>query len=210
MAEQDDNGRVAAMDFYRLHANDYAEATRDVDMRPFYAHFLGHVPEGGHVLDAGCGSGRDALAFSRMGLKVAAFDASPDMAALASQHAGIEVEVLSFSESVDAVKKLHGPFDGIWACASLLHVPEAEQRLAWAWLWSLLKTGGVIYASYKLGTGERTDALGRTFTDGDEERVQTWSGGLPGIKVLETWLSQDQRNDSRETWFNVLVRQQHN
>lgn len=197
------------MDFYRQHANDYAQATHDVDMRALYARFVPLVPEGGRLLDAGCGAGRDARAFTRMGFRVAAFDASPEMAALAAQHAGIPVAVMSFSEPVDACKNLGGPFDGIWACASLLHVPEARQQLVWAWLWSLLKPGGVVYASYKLGTGERTDELGRSFTDGDEQRLQNWLEGLPNVSVVDTWLTPDQRTDRPETWFNALVRQQH-
>lgn len=77
---------------YRHHAQAYATATRSVDMAPLYARFLPHVPAGGLILDVGCGSGRDALAFAQRGYRVTAFDASPEVARLAAQHTGLPVD----------------------------------------------------------------------------------------------------------------------
>lgn len=84
--------------YYTQHAAAYAHTTRTVDMAPLYARFLPHVPAGGLILDAGCGSGRDALAFLQQGYAVEAFDASPELAQLASQHAGIPVKVMRFQD----------------------------------------------------------------------------------------------------------------
>jgi ubiquinone/menaquinone biosynthesis C-methylase UbiE len=63
-------------------------------MDALYEPFLSRVRPGGHVLDAGCGSGRDALAFLRRGYHVTAIDASPAMAGLASSVIGLPVRVL--------------------------------------------------------------------------------------------------------------------
>ena len=95
--------------------------TVDVDMTPLYRCFLPLLPEQAHVLDAGCGSGRDALAFAKLGYRVTAFDASPALVALAESHLRRPVQCLHFQDIA-----WRETFDGIWACASLLHVPAAE------------------------------------------------------------------------------------
>lgn len=188
------------MDYYCHHALAYAMSTSKVDMSTLYECFLPHVPTGGRILDAGCGSGRDALAFQQRAFQVEAFDASPELAKLASRHAGIPVKVASLLDLDDTAR-----FDAIWACASLLHVAESNQPEAWARLWQALKPGGVVYASYKLGQGERVDEAGRAFTDADEDRLSEWLNPLQGITRVETWLTTDQRPGQTQTWLNALV-----
>lgn len=199
------------MDYYRRHAQAYADATRDVDMLPLYTRFLQLLPERARVLDAGCGSGRDTLAFQRAGHHVAAFDASPELAQLASKHTGVAVCVADFLNLNEATS-LEVPtgvrFDGIWACASLLHVAEADQAQAWARLWAWLAPGGVVYASYKLGEGERVDALGRPFTDATEQRLRAWLTPLPGVTQVRTWVNADQRQGESQTWLNALIQRE--
>lgn len=68
---------------YNQQAAAYYSATVDVDMQPVYQRFLPYLPEGGHILDAGCGSGRDAKKFMDLGLKLTAFDASKELVNLA-------------------------------------------------------------------------------------------------------------------------------
>lgn len=189
-----------SVDHYHQHAHVYAVSTRDVDMAPLYARLLPHVPSGGLILDAGCGSGRDALAFLQRGYAVEAFDASPELAQLASQHAGLPVKVMRFQDWDDTAR-----FDAIWACASLLHVPACEQPDVWRRLWQTLKPGGVVYASYKLGQAERVDESGRAFTDANQDRLSEWLNPLQGIARVETWLTTDQRPGQTQTWLNALV-----
>lgn len=189
-----------SLGYYTHHAEAYAQATRAVDMTPLYARFLPHVRAGGLILDAGCGSGRDALAFLQRGYAVEAFDASPELAQLASQHAGIPVKVMRFQDLDDTAR-----FDAIWACASLLHVPAREQPDVWRRLWQTLKPGGVVYASYKLGQAERVDESGRAFTDANQDRLSEWLNPRQGIARVETWLTTDQRPGQTQTWLNALV-----
>lgn len=194
------------MAHYRTHAQAYFDATQGVDMAPLYAHFTPLLPPGARVLDAGCGSGRDALAFQRMGFAVEAFDASPELAALAQAHTGLPVRVMSFQQMADAMGNAwHARFDGIWACASLLHVPEADQARVWHSLINALKPGGVLYASYKLGEGESTDALGHHFTHATAERVTQWLPAAPLSQVLAVWHSADQRPGVEQAWLNMLT-----
>jgi 2-polyprenyl-3-methyl-5-hydroxy-6-metoxy-1,4-benzoquinol methylase len=118
-----------------------------------------HVRPGGDILDAGCGSGRDTLAFRTAGYNVTAFDASPEMCRMARQYAKTNVIHMTFQEVV-----WRHAFDGIWACASLLHVPQVELYEVLRRLFNALRSSGVLYASFKHGSGKRT-VDGRSFTD---------------------------------------------
>lgn len=68
--------------YYDSNADAFVESTFQVSMEELYREFLPLLPEGGHILDAGCGSGRDALFFKRNGYRVSAFDGSDAIAAL--------------------------------------------------------------------------------------------------------------------------------
>jgi SAM-dependent methyltransferase len=186
--------------YYEEQAQAFFAETVDVDMAPLYARFLAHVPSGGHILDAGCGSGRDALAFWRLGYDVTAFEASPALALLASEHCGLPVEFRRFQE-IDWEDR----FDGIWACASLLHVPMAELPEVLRRLGRALEPDGVLYASFKYGVGEREHG-GRRFTDLDEKGLAALVETLSGLAVLETWVSGDRREGREgERWLNAIV-----
>lgn len=187
-------------DYYNDNAAEYFESTVHVDMSALRARFLAHVPAQGHILDAGCGSGRDSFAFLHAGYRVTAFDASPELAALAREHIGQPVEVLRFQD----ITWLNA-FDGIWACASLLHVPRPElpdtlQRLARA-----LKSGGVLYVSFKYGDQDRDEA-GRHFTDLDETSLALLLDQVPNVHCLEQWVTGDRRPErAHERWLNALL-----
>ncbi len=83
-------------------------------------------------------------------------------------------------------------FDGIWACASLPHVPLAELPEVLGRLGRALKPEGVLYASFKYGSGER-EHEGRRFTDLDEKGLAALVEAVPALVVLETWVSGDRR-----------------
>jgi SAM-dependent methyltransferase len=169
-------------------------------MAPLYTRFLAHLPQGGQILDAGCGSGRDALALRRLGYAVTAFEASPTLARLASDYCGLPVEVRRFQEV-----EWEDRFDGIWACASLLHVPLAELPEVLRRLGRALKSDGVLYASFKYGAGEREHG-GRRFTDLDEKRLAVLVETVPVLEVLETWVTGDRREGREgERWLNAVV-----
>ncbi|MBK1681446.1 DUF3427 domain-containing protein [Rhodocyclus tenuis] len=186
--------------YYERYAVRFVETTIEVDMSGLHARFLAHVPEGGLILDAGCGSGRDSKAFLSAGYRVRAFDASARIAELSSDFLGMPVAVMRFSEFSEEAR-----YDGIWACASLLHLPEAELSSALARLWAGLKPGGVFYLSFKRGDGERNDGE-RHFTDANEDRLRAWLTELPELDLVDIWLSEDRRPDRSETWVNALVR----
>lgn len=187
--------------YYQRNAQPFFESTVAVDMAEIHDRFTALLPAHGSVLDAGCGSGRDAKAFAEQGFQVEAFDASPELAALASQHSGLPVKVMRFQE-LDAVAH----YDGIWCCASLLHVPLMELPEVFRRLGKALRAGGVLYASFKYGQGEREDN-GRVFTDMREGEIAGMlkENGVAGLRVMQEWISEDRRRERSDRWVNVLV-----
>lgn len=186
-------------DYYQQQAQLFYQNTVSVDMTPLYRRFLHRVPTGGHIVDAGCGSGRDSRYFSSLGYRVTAFDASTVLVELARAHTGLPVAVCRFEEFFSPT-----PVDAIWACASLLHVPYAELAAVMAHLAEQLKTGGVFYCSFKYGQGE-TCREGRHFTNLDEPGLTRLLAGLP-LAIAEQWQTGDLRTGrEQERWLNALL-----
>jgi len=182
--------------YYQDNAQTFFDGTVNVDMSSLYETFTKHLATGARVLDAGCGSGRDAKAFLGMGYQVEAFDASSAMVELAREHTGLSVQVKAFAD-VDWKEE----FDGIWCCASLLHVPAVELPGVMRRLADALKPGGVWYVSFKYGNGER-EVDGRRFTDMDASNLQTLVNAVGGIEIISLWTTQDKRPLRDETWLN--------
>ncbi|MGK3189274.1 class I SAM-dependent methyltransferase [Enterobacter soli] len=189
-----------ALHYYQNHAQDFFDGTVNVNMTPLYKAFTQHLALGARVLDAGCGSGRDAKAFQDMGYQVDAFDASSAMVELARQHSGLPVQLMSFSE-IDCKAQ----YDGIWCCASLLHVPFSELPAVMQKLADALKPGGVWYVSFKYGEGERVQGE-RRFTDMDEEGLRGLLGAVPGVEIGSLWVTEDNRPGRDEVWLNGVLR----
>jgi SAM-dependent methyltransferase len=187
--------------YYQQHAATFYADTVEVDMTPLYGRFLPLLPGGAQILDAGCGSGRDTKAFADLGHHSTAFDASAALVALAERHLGQSVQCLRFQDIT-----WQELFDGIWACASLLHVPAAELPDVMQRLCKALKPGGVLYASFKYGSGER-EYHGRRFTDLDEPGLAALLRQVPGLEQVETWTTGDLRpGREAERWLNTLLR----
>lgn len=188
-----------ADDYYRRFAAEFFRSTVGVDMTPIYQRFLSGLRPQASILDAGCGSGRDAKAFADAGFRVSAFDASAELATLASAHCGFEVGLRRFDEITETAA-----YDGIWCCASLLHVPLARLPDTLARMWRSLRPGGRMYVSFKHGTGERVQG-GRCFTDADEAVVRRWFDAFPDLSSIDVWLTDDLRADRRDRWTNALA-----
>lgn len=143
---------------YAARATDYADlvsnAAPDRDLRSF----LAAIPDGGHVLDFGCGPGQAAARMRDLGYRVTAWDASPAMAETAQRLFGLKVEVADF----DALTA-KAEFDGVWANFSLLHAPKAAMPGHLAAIHRALRPGGRLSLGLKTGTGERRDGLGRFY-----------------------------------------------
>ncbi|WP_217362412.1 class I SAM-dependent methyltransferase [Ruegeria arenilitoris] len=191
--------------FYEANAEQFLKDTRDVDTTALRNRFLAALPQTlahtARILDAGTGSGRDARAFRRAGYRVAAFDASPAMVEAATDFAQIPVRHLRFEDFA-----WNSPFEGIWACASLLHVSREDLPAVICRLADHLVTDGILYASFKLGTGERQKD-GRHFTDMTEETLSSLLDECPTLRQATVWRSEDCRAERKEDiWLNALLR----
>lgn len=194
------HSKTSTIRFYDEHADEYVRATVGVNMESLYEPFLSHVPPCGRILDAGCGSGRDSKAFLDRGYQVVSIDASQRMVDATTNLTGQQGRLLAFQEVGFSEE-----FDGVWACASLLHVPLAELPGVIGRLASALRPSAVLYASFKVGCGERNQD-GRLFTDMEEASFTVLLGGIGGVELLQLWHTDDQRPDRDEKWLNALLR----
>ncbi|WP_368873493.1 class I SAM-dependent methyltransferase [Shewanella algae] len=191
---------LMTIDFYQNEADSFFADTVDVDMSALYSKFLSRLPSGTAILDAGCGSGRDSKAFKSLGYEVTAIDASSEMVRRAAEHSGVDVRQSTFDEVTEIEA-----FDGIWACASLLHVPFEQLPDSMIALRNALKAGGIWYLSFKYGSGDR-EKDGRHFTDMNEDRFKSLLDTVGELDVLESWVTMDARPDRNEQWLNLLLR----
>jgi SAM-dependent methyltransferase len=186
--------------YYDEYADQFRERSAALPMNAAYEPFLRELPRCAHILDAGCGPGRNAAAFLSHGYRVTAVDASPVMVQLA-RRSGVNARVMPFQQMT-----FKGVFDGIWASASLLHVPHTEipevlRRFARA-----LRPQGILYVSLKEGQSECIAEDGRFFsyfTINEFSNSLTISGLF---KPLRAWkkLGLDSSGTMR-AWLNFLA-----
>ena len=201
MKDINDKPADPTLQYYQQNAEAFMTGTVSADMLETRERFLKKLPEKALILDFGCGSGRDTKAFLERGYAVDAVDGSTELCRLASEWTGICVRPMLFQE-LSAIDR----YDGIWACASILHLPEDELRDVLRKTAAALKKGGILYTSFKYGTfrGVRS---GRWFTDFTEESLAEFLRQIPSLEVTQTWLTHDVRpGREEERWINILAR----
>lgn len=189
---------MKTIDYYNKHAEEFTTSTFEVDMKSLYQPFLAELPEGARILDVGCGSGRDTLAFKNKGYQVDAIDYSEELVKKATRLTGIPIKLKSFYEVDD-----YEAYDGIWACASLLHCERSRLAEVLEKMVQALKPNGVIYMSFKYGDSDR-DQDGRQFTDLDENQAEALLEQFDNVQHIQQWVTLDQRPDRQEKWLNLL------
>lgn len=200
---------MTTLDYYQTYAKDFFSQTINVDMQNVYQPFLEYLPKPHlsnqqKILDVGCGSGRDSVFFANQGFEVIAIDGSKSLIELAQQtDTRIDWQCLRFDEI--AKQSWQNQFTGIWACASLLHMPFDDLTKLLNDLIRCLKSDGILYASFKYGDSER-EKDGRFFCDINEQRWQLIGEQLDSAKALKLWQTVDNRMDKRDIWWNVLLK----
>ncbi len=148
----------ATLSFYSKNAAAYASQAPNKAYLKRLASFADQLPPRGKVLDLGSGGGHATAAFLEREFEVTAIDASKELAAEATRRTGMPVRVMDLEQL-----EYESTFDGVWASASLLHVPSPRLAAVMGAIGTALKPNGYLYASFKERDEDWTDRLGRSF-----------------------------------------------
>lgn len=187
--------------YYNEHAEEYINGTISADMSELIKKFTSQLKPGAHILDAGSGAGRDTKTFLELGYKVSAFDASEEMVRKSSEYSGITTRLLKFEEL-----DYNEEFDGIWACASLLHVRKEDSELVFRKLFRALKSDGVLFVSYKESESDY-EKDGRYFNCYNYDSFHSFLSKINLFSIIEEYTTFDVRENRKdERWLNCLLK----
>lgn len=194
------------LSYYDEQASTYYQQTHAVSLEDIYSQFIDKLTSESDqtILDVGCGSGRDSIYFASLGFTVTAVDGSAKLLNLAKEDCEHDIDWLQLRFKDIVKQNWVNYFTGIWACASLLHLPFNELPSVLNILVAALKTGGVIYLSFKYGNSERLDG-DRFFCDMNDRRIEQLLTKVPSVTLVKSWQSYDKRYDNSTIWFNVIM-----
>lgn len=188
------------LQFYRRNAEAYAGWAKAPSTR--LAGFLGMLPPGGSILELGCGAGNHCAEMLARGFAVRATDGSPEMAEIAARRLNHPVEAMLFHELDE-----REIYDGVWASACLLHVPRDELGGILSRIHRALKPDGLFYASYKVGSSDGRDSLGRYYNYPSPEWLEAtyaasgkWQQIKSDTSVIQSF------DDAPATMLHMIVR----
>ncbi|MCR5420779.1 MAG: class I SAM-dependent methyltransferase [Lachnospiraceae bacterium] len=192
------NGTI---NYYDKHASQYFERTSQVDLVALYKEFLKYIPEGGRIMDLGCGSGRDVKWFREHDYDAYGLDASEELVKIARNQFDIPVEVGLIEEWVaDEV------FDGIWCCASLMHLDDMSFDKFLSNLRCNLRLGGALFISVKEGIDSGVSEDGRYFRDFNDEALNAFISHYRGLRIEKVWYTTDKLYRESFRWLNAIIR----
>lgn len=188
--------------YYNKFYQEYEEDKHQVsDFDKIYQPFLEKLPKSAHILDFGCGTGRDSKYFKEHGYIVTALDGSEEMCKLAAKNTQLKIIHQDFFSFAEDEK-----YDGIWACASLLHLTSKDLVTVLKKLEQALKSNGYLYLTFKLGDyeGQRN---GRFFNDMTEEKLRRLMPDNLNLTLETVYLNDTTLTKQKnKTWINFILR----
>jgi SAM-dependent methyltransferase len=142
------------LDHYQTRAEDFWQGTRHHDVEQNIEALLRHIRAAAPftILDLGCGPGRDLRNFAQRGHRPIGLEGAPAFVAMAREHADCEVWLQDFVQ----MDLPAATFDGVFANASLFHVPRQELPRVLRQLHATLKPDGVLFSSNPRGNNEES------------------------------------------------------
>lgn len=186
--------------FYDDNAEEYFIKTYNIDLTHQYERFLNYLIPSGHIMDLGCGSGRDSNYFIQHNYYVDALDSSKKLCELVNKRLGIE-PINCRIQDWNPDKK----YDGIWACASLLHFNTAEFEMFLERLPSYLNVYGVLFASVKSGIPTGFSDDGRFYQNYSEDSIKNTINKYSALRLKELWFSNDSLERDSFRWMNLII-----
>jgi SAM-dependent methyltransferase len=189
-----------SVNFYNENAENFFSQTVRADMGLLYEKFLSKLPTTkGKILDLGCGSGRDSKHFKELGFEVVALDLSEELAKKASEYIGQKVIVQDMRDL-----EFEDEFIGVWACASILHLPVEDIEIVFKKVFKSLKKDGIFYLSFKYRENDYIKD-GREFTCFTEEKfIKCFPEYIDNI--IDIFQTSDVRvGREEEKWFNIAM-----
>jgi len=153
--------------------------------------FLSYLDKNSKILDMGCGTGRDSKYFKELGHIVKSIDGSLEMCKVASNLLNEEVEQLNFLNI-----NYKEEFDGIFACASLLHLSSEDLLIVLRKISNALKENGILYTCFKYGDTIRVDK-GRFYNDMNEEKFLNLINNVNNLKILRMWITEQYKSNTK-------------
>lgn len=187
------------LDYYNQNAQQFIDDTFNANIQATIEKFSLMMPTKAKILDVGCGSGRDSKYFLEQGFDVVAFDASESLAKLASEKINHSVLVKTIGEMTWVDE-----FDGVWAMASLLHLPKSEFEDAISRCFAALKVDGQFFCSLKIGQGEGLDAKGRFFSYYTPEELKECLSRYSQSIVFD--VNEDSLGRAGLSWVNFIAK----
>ena len=188
-------------EYYEINAKRYAKETFPADMSEQYKRFLPLLREYARILDVGSGSGRDACYFQKKGYQVTALEPSKNLCR--------EIRKVFSGEIVCSDIQSYQPdqrYDGIWACASFLHLQEKEVLSFFEKINLYLNEKGIVYLSGKNGITIGKAADGRYFLEFTEQLVGKILAVNDRMKLEELWYTEDVSGRKGFRWMNVVLK----
>lgn len=188
------------LSYYNQNAAQFSNSTQSLDFSSVQDKFLSFLQPQAHILDFGCGPGRDTKYFLSHGCSTDAIDGSEEFCRIASEFTGIPVKQMLFQE-LNASEE----YDGIWACSSILHSTYDDLKDILKKLARALKKEGILYASFKYGDFEGM-RNGRYFIDMTEDKLRRILQETDVFQIKEKWISSDVRpGRDDEKWMNMIL-----
>jgi SAM-dependent methyltransferase len=165
---------------YNQHAEEFWEGTRDHNVSQNIATLLEHIRGEPPflILDFGCGPGRDLKIFAELGHIAIGLEGAANFSAMARANSGCEV----WQQDFLTLELPETHFDGVFANASLFHVPSQELSCVLLTLHASLKPGGVLFSSNPHGQNEE-GWNGERY--GAYHNVDTWRRYMAGAGFVE-------------------------